>query len=44
MQNTHTGKVRGGFGGMGRFNGGLRCKGMVQQCNYKYNYINELQM
>ncbi len=39
-----TGKVRGG---MGRFKGGLRCKGWVQQCNiivlteinYRCNYI-----
>ncbi len=32
------GKVRDRFGGVGRFRGGLRCKG--QQCNYKCNYIN----
>ncbi len=29
-----TGKVRDRFGGMGRFKGGLRCKGWV---NYKCN-------
>ncbi len=35
-----TGKVRDRFGGMGRFKGGLRCKGLGQQCNYKCNYRN----
>ncbi len=43
-----TGKVRDRFGSMGRFKGGLRCKGWVKsviinvstEINYRYNYIN----
>ncbi len=35
-----TGKVRDRFGSMGRFKGGLRCKGWVKQCDYKCNYRN----
>ncbi len=42
-----TGKVRDRFGGMGRFEGGLRCKGWVNsviinaitEINYRCNYI-----
>ncbi len=42
-----TGKVRDGFGGMGRFKGGLRCKGWANsviinvstEINYRCNYI-----
>ncbi len=38
-----TGKVRDRFGGMGRFKGGLRCKGwlnsVITEINYRYNYI-----
>ncbi len=41
------GQVRARFGGMGRFKGGLRCKGWVNsviinvntEINYRYNYI-----
>ncbi len=41
------GKVRNRFGGMGRFKGGLRCKGWVNsviinvitEINYRCNYI-----
>ncbi len=41
------GKVRDMFGGMGRFKGGLRCKGWVNsviinvitELNYRYNCI-----
>ncbi len=41
------GKVRDRFGGMGRFKGGLRCKGWVNsviinvitEINYRCNYI-----
>ncbi len=41
------GKVRGRFGGMGRFKGGLRCKGWVNsviinvitEINYRCTYI-----
>ncbi len=41
------GKIRDGFGGMGRFKGGLRCKGWVNsvvtiyvitEINYRCNY------
>ncbi len=40
-----TGKVRDRFGSMGRFKGGLRCKGWVNSnYNYKCNYRNQLQM
>ncbi len=35
-----TANVRDRFGGMGRFKGGLRCKGQTQQCNYICNYKN----
>ncbi len=42
-----TGKVRDRFGGIGRFKGGLRCKGWVNsviinvitEINYRCNYI-----
>ncbi len=42
-----TGKVRDRFGGMGRFKGGLRCKGWVNsviinvitEITYRCNYI-----
>ncbi len=43
-----TGKVRDRFGGMGRFKGGLRCKGWVNsviiinvitEINYRCNYM-----
>ncbi len=42
-----TGKVRDRFGGMGRFKGGLRCKGwgnsviinVITEINYRCNYI-----
>ncbi len=41
------GKVRGRFGGMGSFKGGLRCKGLVNsviinvitEINYRCNYM-----
>ncbi len=53
LQNTiaaievDTGKVRDRFGGMGRFKGGLMCKGWVNsviinvitEINYRCNYI-----
>ncbi len=37
-----TGEVRDRFGGLGRFKGGLRCKGLVNSviiCNYRCNYM-----
>ncbi len=42
-----TGKVRDRFGGMGRFKGGLKCKGwinnvainVITEINYSCNYI-----
>ncbi len=42
-----TGKVRDRFGGMGRFKGGLRCKGWVKIVTIKvitdvpYRYLNK---
>ncbi len=45
-----TGKVRDRFGGVGRFKGGLRCKGSVKsvittvitEINYRSNYMHVL--
>ncbi len=42
-----TGKVRGRFGGMGRFKGGLRCKGWVNNViiiNYRCTYTRAAQL
>ncbi len=47
-----TGKVRGRFGGMGRFKGGLRCKGWVNnvirivitEINYRCTYTRAAQL
>lgn len=37
-----TGKVRDGFGGMGRFRGGLRYKGWVNRCNFMHVFFKNI--